>query len=66
MRKSTRESTTYFSRGLVCRWNIQKMQSESDEYVRKSTGFFTNSWKNKRRATLTSTVRKFGMESDES
>ena len=29
----------------VCRWNVQKMQSESSEYVRKTTGFFTNSWR---------------------
>ena len=27
MRKFTIESTTYFVRGLVCRWNVQKMQS---------------------------------------
>ena len=39
MRKFTKESTTYFVRGLVCRWNMQKMQSESSEYVRKTTGF---------------------------
>ena len=45
MRKFTEESTTYFVRGLVFRWNIQKMQSESSEYVRKTTGFFTNSWR---------------------
>ena len=29
----------------MCRWNVQKMQSESGEYVRKTTGFFTNSWR---------------------
>ena len=45
MRKFTKESTTYFVKGLVCRWNVQKMQSESSEYVRKTTGFFTNSWR---------------------
>ena len=44
MRKFTKESTTYFVKGLVCRWNVQKMRSESSEYVRKTTGFFTNSW----------------------
>ena len=27
------------------RWNVQKMRSESSEYVRKTTGFFTNSWR---------------------
>ena len=30
--------------GPVCRWNVQRMQLESSEYVRNSTGFFTNSW----------------------
>ena len=25
----------------VCRWNVQKMQAESSENVRKTTGFFT-------------------------
>ena len=43
MRKFTKESTTYFVKGPVCRWNVQKMRSESSEYVRKTTGFFTNS-----------------------
>ena len=41
----TKESNTYFVRGPVCRWNIQKMRSESNEYVRRTTGFFTNSWR---------------------
>ena len=45
MRKFTKESTTYFVKGLVCRWNVQKMRSESSEYVRKTTGFFTNIWR---------------------
>ena len=35
MRKFTKESTTYFVRGLVCRWNVQKMQAQSSEDVRK-------------------------------
>ena len=26
MRKFTKESTTYFVKGPLCRWNIQKMQ----------------------------------------
>ena len=45
MRKFTKESTTYFVKGPVCRWNVQKMRSESSETVRKTTGFFTNSWR---------------------
>ena len=45
MRKFTKESNTYFVKGPVCRWNIQKMRSESSEYVPKTTGFFTNSWR---------------------
>ena len=45
MRKFTKESTTYFVKGPVCRWNVQKMRSESSEYVRKTTGFFTHSWR---------------------
>ena len=48
MRKFTKESTTYFVEGLVCRRNVQKMRSESSEYVRKTTGFFTNSWRMKK------------------
>ena len=47
MRTFTQESTTYFVKGLVCRWHVQKMQTESSEYVRKTTGFFTNSWRTK-------------------
>ena len=42
MRKFTKESTTYFVKGFVCRWNFQKMRSESSEYVRKTTGFFSS------------------------
>ena len=42
-RKFTKEPTTYFVQGLVCRWNVQRMQSESSEYIQKTTGFFTNS-----------------------
>ena len=44
-REPTKESTTYVVKGPVCRWNVQKMRSESDEYVRKTTGFFRNSWR---------------------
>ena len=43
-RKFTKESTKYFVRGLVCRWNTQKMRSESNQYLRKTTVFFANSW----------------------
>ena len=35
MRKFIKESTTYFVKGPVCRWIVQKMRSESSEYVRK-------------------------------
>ena len=45
MRKFTKESTTYFVKGPVCRLNVQKMPSESSEKVRKTTNFFTNSWR---------------------
>ena len=45
MKKFTKESTTHFVKGPVCRWNIQKMRSESSEYVRETTVFFTNSWR---------------------
>ena len=47
MRKFTKESTTYFVKGPVYRWNVQKMRSETSEYVRKTTGFFTNCWRMK-------------------
>ena len=43
-RKFTKESTIHFVKEPVCRWNVQKMQSESSEHVRKTTGFVTNSW----------------------
>ena len=45
MRKFTKESSTYFVLGLVCRSNVQMVRSESSEYVRKPTGFLTNSWR---------------------
>ena len=35
MKKYTKESTTYFVKGFVCRWNVQKMQSESVNMFRK-------------------------------
>ena len=40
-----RKSTAYFVKRLVCRWNVQKMQPESSEKIRKTTVFFTNSWR---------------------
>ena len=45
MRKFAKESTTHFVKGPVCKWNVQKTRSESSEYVRKTTGFFTNRWR---------------------
>ena len=42
MRKFTNNRPRTLCEDLVCRWNIQKMQSESNEHVRKTTGFFTN------------------------
>ena len=30
---------------FMYRWNVQRMRSESREYVRKTTGFYTNSWR---------------------
>ena len=48
MRKFAKESPTNFVKEPVCRWNIQKMQLESSEYVLKTIGFFTSSWRIKR------------------
>ena len=45
MRKLTKGSATYFVKGPICGWNVQKMRLESSEDVRKTTGFFTNSWR---------------------
>ena len=45
MRKFTKESTTYFMKGPMCRWNVQNMRSESSEYFLKTTCLFTNSWR---------------------
>ena len=38
MRNFTKESTAYFVKGPVCRWNVQKVQSESSECVRRIKG----------------------------
>ena len=40
-----KESPIYYVRGPVCKWNSHKMQSELNEHVRKTTGFFTHSWR---------------------
>ena len=45
MRAFTEQSDVYFVGGLARRCNIQKMQFRSNEYLRKTTGFFTNSWR---------------------
>ena len=68
MRKFTKESTTCRVKGPVCRWNVQKMRSESNEHVLKTMGFFMNCWRIKRpwRASLKSMHRKFGEKLDES
>ena len=42
MRKFTNEPNTYLVRGHVCRWKIQKMQSESNEYLRETSVFFAD------------------------
>ena len=34
-----------FMEGPICRWNVQKMWSESSEYVWNTTGAFINSWR---------------------
>ena len=60
MRKFTKESTTNFVKGPVCRWNVQKMRSESSEYVRTTTGFFANSWRIK--IALERYFERFGRE----
>ena len=62
MIKFRKESNTYFVRGVVCIWNIEKMQSESHEYVRKKNVFFERLEESKLhcRATLASTGRKRG------
>ena len=36
MRKFTKESTTHSVKGPVCRWNVQKMRSESSENLRET------------------------------
>ena len=43
--RNSKKTTTYFVKGPACRWNFQTMRSEPSEYVRKTTVFFTNSWR---------------------
>ena len=65
MKKFTKESTTYLLKGLVCKWNDQKMRSESSKYVRQTTGFFTNIWRIKvalENSSLESMHKKFGRD----
>ena len=45
MVKFAKESTTCIVKRPVCRWNVQKMRSESSERGRNTTGVFTNSWR---------------------
>ena len=45
LRKFTKESTTYFVKGPVWRWNVPQMRSESSENVLQTRGFFTDSWR---------------------
>ena len=42
------ERINHFVKRLECRWNVQKMRSASSEFVQKTTGLFTNSWRTKR------------------
>ena len=64
MRKFTKESTTYFVKGLVCRWNVQKMRSNRVNMFGKqrvssqTVGDSKEPW----RATLKSMHRKCGRE----
>ena len=45
---------------LVCRWNVQKIRSESSEYVWMTMDFFTNSWRIK--IALESYFEKYAQE----
>ena len=41
--KFTKGAITYFMKGPICRWNVQKMRSEWSEYMWKITGACINS-----------------------
>ena len=43
--KFTKGSITYFMKRSICRWNVQKIRSESSENMWKTTGVFINSWR---------------------
>ena len=46
MRKVSKESSTFFVKGFVCSWNVQKIRSESSDDMQKTTDFFfTNSFR---------------------
>ena len=60
MGKFTTESNPCLLRGPVRTLKIQKMQSESSEYVRTKQVFFTNSWRIKR--ALESYFDEHGMD----
>ena len=62
MRKFTKISTTYCVKGLVCKWGVQKLGSESSEYIRKTTGFFTNSWRESKISLLESYFEEHAQE----
>ena len=56
-------TTKVFVRGLVCTWNFEKMQSESNEVCDQNEEFSSRTVgesKYQWRATLTSKGRKFG------
>ena len=43
--KFTKGSILYFMKGPIWIWNVQKMRSESSEYMWKTTCAFINSWR---------------------
>ena len=47
MRKFTKESTTYFVRGPVCRWRKFKKCDQNQVNMFVKTKFFTNCWRSK-------------------
>ena len=59
MRKFT-ESSTYFVKGPVCRWNVQKIRAESSEHWRKNNVFLHTQLENQNILGEKSMHRKFG------
>ena len=43
--KVTKGSITYFIKGPICTWNVQKMRPESSENMWQTTGALKNSWR---------------------